>query len=53
MPKFKHDCDACKFLDTRFLGFDYYDWYYCAKCDEGTMIARYGDEGRQIGRAHV
>ena len=49
-----HDCDGCEYLGT-IDGPDPYscgelrvwDLYHCAKCDEGTVIARYGSEGSQ------
>jgi hypothetical protein len=40
-PKYKHDCRECRFLRTE----NGADWYYCPKCDGGTIIGRFGDEG--------
>lgn len=41
-PRYKHDCEACKFLGWDF----HYDLYYC---DQGgkadTVIARYSSYG--------
>jgi len=44
-PKFKHDCNGCKFLG-HFLGYDVY------VCPHGTslytnLIARWGNEGHE------
>jgi hypothetical protein len=39
-PRYKHDCDGCVLLAT----IDKYDVYFCENCDEGSLIARYGDE---------
>jgi hypothetical protein len=41
MPKFIHDCDTCQFLGR----YQKHDLYYCPKCAEGTVIARYGNHG--------
>lgn len=41
MPRYTHDCDSCKFLGEH----REYDLYYCARCDEGTVIARYSSDG--------
>jgi len=40
MPKFKHDCEKCIFLDTT----DNTDLYYCGKARE-TIIARWSSDG--------
>lgn len=36
VPRYTHDCDGCEFLGECGT----YDLYYCARCDEGTIIAR-------------
>lgn len=40
-PRYAHDCDGCRFLRPSYLG----DWYYCERCDEGTILCRYSNEG--------
>lgn len=41
MPRYTHDCDACEPLGEHLE----YDLYYCPRCDGGTIIARYGNDG--------
>lgn len=41
MPLYKHDCNGCIHLGTE----DKLDFYYCAKCDGGTIIARWSSRG--------
>lgn len=50
-PKFKHDCDGCIFLSWVPIGPEGHDLYFCPKCDGGSIIARYGDEGSQYSSA--
>lgn len=40
-PKFKHDCDRCKFLFGESDG----DVYFCEQSGMPTLIKRYGDKG--------
>lgn len=44
-PHFKHDCDACKFID-HINGFDVYVCHRVLRNDS-TIIARYGNEGHE------
>ena len=39
--RFNHDCQGCEFLGE----WREYDLYFCKKCENGTVIARYGSEG--------
>lgn len=43
-PKFKHDCDKCRFLG-RLKGQDAYVCRSSIDADEDSFILRYGDEG--------
>lgn len=46
-PKWKHDCDKCKYIATVFNGTDTLDWYTCGQGGLGkTVLARYDDEDR-------
>ncbi len=38
-PRFKHDCDICKYLGM----YEEYDLYFCE--NEPTVIARYSSNG--------
>ena len=38
-PRFAHDCDGCLYLGQ----YEQFDLYLCPRCDEGSVIARYGD----------
>ena len=40
-PRYTHDCDQCRFLGQ----IDQYDLYFCERADEGSAIARYGNDG--------
>ncbi len=40
-PRFTHDCDACQFKGQ----YGRFDVWFCARCDWGTWIARYGSDG--------
>lgn len=42
-PRFTHDCEGCEFKGQQGI----YDIWYCARCDRGTWIARYGSEGSE------
>ncbi len=48
-PHHVHDCDQCIYLGSNKLAFDeereQWDYYFCEKCDGGTLIARYGING--------
>lgn len=50
-PRHRHDCDDCEFLgvaDGTNPGgddSDDFDLWFCARCDEGSLIARYGNDG--------
>ena len=44
-PLYEHDCDACVFVGGSNLEGTEYDYYYCPRCDEGTVIARYSSDG--------
>jgi hypothetical protein len=39
-PRYKHDCDACRFIGQH----NEFDVYHCAQCDGGTIVARFSDE---------
>jgi hypothetical protein len=39
--RFEHDCSTCQFLGQA----GEFDMYWCPKCDEGSLIARYGSAG--------
>jgi len=47
MPRYTHDCDSCKFLGEH----KQFDLYFCARCDGGSVIARYGDNGPDYASA--
>ncbi len=40
-PRYVHGCSACEFKGQA----GRYDVYFCASCDGGTWIARYGSDG--------
>jgi hypothetical protein len=40
-PRFIHDCKSCLYLGRH----EEYDMWFCPTCDEGTLIARYDNEG--------
>ena len=40
-PRYRHDCDVCKFLGI----FKDYDLYFCPQGGEPTVIARYSSDG--------
>lgn len=40
-PRYKHDCDACRYAGN----WEGQDLYYCPNCDGGTVVLRYGDDG--------
>ena len=45
-PRFTHDCDGCLFLGC----YREHDVYFCPNCESfcgGSVILRYGDEGRE------
>jgi hypothetical protein len=44
-PAYQHDCDVCQFLGSYKHDEKWYDLYYCERCDDGTVLARYGDDG--------
>ena len=41
IPRFTHDCDSCQFKGQ----FGDFDVWFCARCDGGSWIARYGSDG--------
>ena len=43
MSKFKHDCPHCTSLGE----FNGHDLYHCRQIGIPTVIARYGDEGKE------
>ncbi len=45
MPNFPHDCDSCVHLGPYNRGEQVYELYYCGRCDDGSVLARYGTEG--------
>lgn len=48
MPKYQHDCDACKYLGTgicKVLGDGELDFYICNTSLGRSIIARYGSDG--------
>lgn len=57
MPKFQHDCTACKFLGTtkiKYRGDREHDIYICGTegqanggCDVRSIVLRYGDEAHE------
>ncbi len=47
MPVYEHDCRSCEFLETfEVPDCEIFDLYFCARCDEGTIVMRYDNEGR-------
>jgi len=42
-PTFPHNCDACILLGAD-VGHDY---YFCPRCDGGTLVSRYGEVDRE------
>lgn len=60
---FNHDldCVSCTFLgcaecvigSLRANSVDFYDLYFCGRCDGGTIIIRCGDEGHDYVSASV
>lgn len=50
-PKFHHDCDGCIFLGRSEDG--RWDLYHCPRCDEGSVVARYGNEGHEYSSCPV
>ena len=49
MPKFKHDCDTCVYLETRPIFGINYDIYFC----KHSLIARYGNRPNQYLSADI
>ncbi len=56
-PKFIHDCDSCEFLGHMVHNFNSvdggYDVWFCARCDGGSLICRYGDDGPDYASSMV
>jgi len=46
-PQYKHDCDQCQFLGVTIGGGRVADLYAHVSPSWVTLIARYGDEGRE------
>jgi hypothetical protein len=53
-PVYQHDCDACRFMGTVADSYargeaGWVDLYHCPRgvIGGGSLIARYGDEGRE------
>jgi 3-methyladenine DNA glycosylase AlkD len=47
-PTFTHDCTKCEYLGTTLdASCKAHDWYVCDTSALPTVIARYGDEGRE------
>jgi hypothetical protein len=44
-PKYEHDCDSCLYLGTECFDNQFFDMYFCPRCDEGSLIARYSSDG--------
>jgi hypothetical protein len=44
-PRYQHDCDGCQFQGQHTVGETEVDAYWCPKCDGGSVILRYGDDG--------
>jgi hypothetical protein len=45
-PKYKHDCDACAFIQVLELNGEHYDIYRCSNSAmPPTWIARFGSDG--------
>jgi hypothetical protein len=47
-PRFIHDCSSCIFLGVYDSGPQWggtCDLYFCPSCGDGSVIARYSDEG--------
>jgi hypothetical protein len=47
--RYTHDCDSCNFVGQ----FEKYDVYHCPRCDEGSLILRYGSDGPEYASAPV
>lgn len=41
--RFTHDCDSCVFVGQH----GDHDVWFCPRCDGGSLIARYGNEGSE------
>lgn len=44
-PRYEHDCKSCIHLDSREFEGAFCDMYFCPRCDDGTLIARFSSEG--------
>jgi hypothetical protein len=44
-PKWKHDCDKCKYLGTTYMNAKVMDWYTCGTAPQQSVIARQGNDG--------
>ncbi len=48
-PFHNHDCNSCIYLGSTLEkdhnGHEKLDFYFCPRCDEGTLISRYGECG--------
>lgn len=44
-PHYTHDCDSCEYLGQYDHNDRVFDLYYCPRCDEGSVLARYSNEG--------
>jgi hypothetical protein len=40
-PRYTHDCDVCIFVGH----FERYDVHYCPRCDGGSLIMRFSNDG--------
>jgi hypothetical protein len=47
IPRYKHDCDACKFIGNHLQ----YDVYHCSGILGGSVIARFGNKGSEYASA--
>ena len=51
--RFQHDCDSCVYLTSYQVEGEEQarDFYFCPRCDGGSLIARYGNEGPEYSSA--
>jgi hypothetical protein len=45
MPRFVHDCTRCLFLGRSEQNGIPLDIYFCPRCDDGSVIARWSSDG--------
>lgn len=53
MAEYIHDCDSCRYLGTAILQGRTWDYYFCKDILEGTIIARYGNDGPEYSSSLI